>query len=248
MYLYPISPLMAGLLLNNRGAWVVAGILVIQIMLFALIDDSLPAYADNSDSLSETLLRSYWLISATLLTAVFVNFYERLNSRFRKEMSELAFKDVLTGIPNRRSLMEALEVSIAYCRANDSWLTLMMIDVDQFKNVNDSYSHAIGDQCLQWIAHRLQSSLRSNSDLVARIGGDEFVAMLPDVDDTQAERISRLIMDNIASRNDMEDKPLPALSVSIGHASARGKSLPSAKELLNQADAAMYRAKGRKLS
>ena len=240
MYLYPISPLMAGLLINNRGAWIVAAILIVQIFLLTLADQYLPAYSGNINTWDETLLRAYWLVAATLLTAVFVSFYERLNNRFRKEMSELAFKDVLTQIPSRRSLMEALEISIAYSRENDAWLTIMMIDVDQFKQVNDTHNHTIGDLCLKWIANRLQSSLRSNSDLVARIGGDEFVAMLPDVDEVQAARISELVTANIAANGEIDGTSLPDLSVSIGCASARGKDLPSAKEMLIRADTAMY--------
>jgi PAS domain S-box-containing protein len=90
-----------------------------------------------------------------------------------------AMHDALTGLPNRTMLFDALEKSIDKARAESSTLALMLMDLDRFKEVNDTFGHHFGDALLKQVAFRLQNQMRGE-DIVARLGGDEFAVVLPD--------------------------------------------------------------------
>ncbi|MES2603393.1 MAG: diguanylate cyclase [Pseudomonadota bacterium] len=244
IYLVPVSPLMTGLLLDGKAASMVAVLLCTNVLLLPVFADQLPMLGISDPQPGETLLRTFWIVLSTIVTTVFVIFYEQLNNLLRKQLRELAFNDSLTGIANRRSIMEALELSITVCRKNDRWLTVVLIDLDDFKLINDRNSHSAGDQCLQAVANCLQKALRSSSDLVGRLGGDEFIAVLPGVSDAHAQQVAE------ALRNAVEklfiilpDGTLCRLTATLGYCSRKGASLGSAGELLQFADAAMYVAK-----
>jgi len=114
---------------------------------------------------------------------------ERRNAEARLE--HLAHHDPLTGLPNRLMFIETLKHSIALAARGERRLAVLFIDLDRFKEVNDTLGHAVGDELLIAVAHRLVGHLRS-SDTLARLGGDEFVCVIEDVrDSTEAGRTSR---------------------------------------------------------
>src|SRR3546814_519847 len=90
---------------------------------------------------------------------------------------ELAIKDPLTGLYNRRSLIERLEQTIAHAKRSKEQVALMFLDMDRFKSINDSLGHDVGDGLLQQISDRINSAVRE-TDIVARLGGDEFVVLM----------------------------------------------------------------------
>ena len=161
----------------------------------------------------------------------------------------LAFYDPLTSLPNRRLLMDRLGQAMAASSRNQQYGAILFIDLDNFKTLNDTRGHDVGDRLLKAVAHRLGSSVREG-DTVARLGGDEFVVMLEDLGsiestaanltETVAEKISELI--NQAYH--LEDN-LPSYhgSASIGVSLFRGHG-DSVDTLLKQADVALYQAKG----
>ena len=168
----------------------------------------------------------------------------------RKEAEEkierLAFYDVLTDLPNRRLLMDHLQHAVAACARNQSHGALLFIDLDNFKDLNDTRGHDVGDLLLQQVAQRLKASVRE-SDTVARLGGDEFVVLLEDLGGTmeeaslQAERVGKKILQQLNMPYDLqmvEHHSTPSVGITLIH-----EQRQSVDELLKQADLAMYEAK-----
>jgi diguanylate cyclase (GGDEF)-like protein/PAS domain S-box-containing protein len=158
----------------------------------------------------------------------------------------LAFFDVLTGLPNRRLLMERIDQLLAGAQAGAGFGAVMFIDLDHFKNINDARGHAIGDALLRNAAERLSKLVRKG-DTVARVGGDEFVVLLAQLGDdndsardaalTVAEKIRRAIGEDFAI-----DGQSYGSSASIG-VTLLPKPGQDVHDLLREADTAMYRAK-----
>ena len=98
-----------------------------------------------------------------------------------EKVRQLAFYDVLTGLPNRALFINRVEQSLAQAERDGRLLALLCLDLDRFKEINDTYGHAAGDMVLQAAAQRLNSCIRRN-DTVARFGGDEFLILLPGLD------------------------------------------------------------------
>ncbi|TSE31853.1 putative diguanylate cyclase YdaM [Tepidimonas thermarum] len=163
----------------------------------------------------------------------------------RAQLSELAFYDALTGLPNRRLLLDRIEQALLHQVRAPSWCALLFVDLDDFKAINDRYGHAAGDAALVAVGERLRRSVRE-TDPVGRLGGDEFAALLPDLslDAPTAQRIAQRVAVQLLRRL---DAALPHLShvrtpASVGVLLFRGAHALST--LLKQADELMYRAKG----
>ena len=165
----------------------------------------------------------------------------------QKEIHQLAFYDALTGLPNRRMLLDRLQHAVLLNQRQPKQGALLFIDLDHFKDLNDSLGHAMGDQLLQLAARRLQQHLRK-IDTLARLGGDEFVVLLTDMhpDTELASQKAGLIADKIvqlmAEPFMLQDRPY-TLSASVGVVMFSDGC--NADELLQRADLAMYDAKER---
>ena len=163
--------------------------------------------------------------------------------RSNELLLELSNTDHLTGLYNRRYMMKALDKELQRSLRTSGSLSLIMLDIDHFKLVNDGYGHLQGDVVLQNVALLLQKELRSY-DCAARYGGEEFVAILPDSSLKEsvlvADRIRMAVQDNIFSG------PLAKLSltVSLGVASFSQDHPPTVDGFIKLADDALYRAKG----
>jgi diguanylate cyclase (GGDEF)-like protein len=207
----------------------------------------LPDFGVGLTTPAETQTRCFWIAMTTVVSMVFAHFYQQLNNLLRMQLRELAFHDPLTRIPNRRSVMEALELSIEVGRRNDRWLTVLLIDLDQFKLINDRHGHTAGDRCLVRVAEFLSRSLRSESDLVGRWGGDEFVVILPGASAEMARQITDTLRKGIADLIiTLPDGNMVGTRASIGSFSACGAELGTAGAMLQEADTAMYRIKQRR--
>jgi diguanylate cyclase (GGDEF)-like protein len=158
----------------------------------------------------------------------------RLQARFEHE----ATVDALTGVRNRRWLDLAFEQAIAGLRDRGGDASVLMIDLDHFKTLNDTHGHSVGDAVLRRTSQVLAASLRP-TDLVARYGGEEFAALLPDTDLTEAVAIAERLRNAVRAASSVP--ALPPLSISVGVASAKPPT--TADALLSAADAALYRAK-----
>jgi diguanylate cyclase (GGDEF)-like protein len=153
----------------------------------------------------------------------------------------LAYHDSLTGLPNRRLLDDRLTQAIHLAQRRDRKLAVMLIDLDDFKQVNDSLGHRAGDAVLREVAQRLALCVRK-ADTLARHGGDEFVVVISDVQaDSDCKLVAEKALRSLAAQFRLEDREM-ALRASIG-ISLFPTDAGDGDALLRNADAAMYRAK-----
>jgi diguanylate cyclase (GGDEF)-like protein len=162
---------------------------------------------------------------------------EALNQR----LEELATTDSLTGVHNRRAFEERLSEELARAGRTNSPLSLIIMDLDHFKGINDRFGHAVGDEVLKDFVQTLSPLLRA-SDPLFRIGGEEFVILLPGSEAAAAQELAHRIRATIAARRLPSDRGEVRYTVSIGIASL-AQTGPAAEDLLRAADRALYRAK-----
>jgi diguanylate cyclase (GGDEF)-like protein len=157
--------------------------------------------------------------------------------RFR----HLAQHDTLTGLASRLLFIDRLNDAIEKARHSQNGLALLMVDMDQFKEINDTYGHQAGDEVLRMTAQRMLDAVRI-SDTVVRLGGDEFVILLPEIRDPRdAETVAATLVTSLARPIRFNGTEMP-VSVSIGIGTAFTADI-DAEELMQQADIALYRAK-----
>ena len=125
------------------------------------------------------VLRSFNIVTTFSFVAYLAHYHAALANRVQTELGRLATSDTLTGLYNRRGLLEHLEQELTKCERSGKPLSLLLADVDNFKRINDTFGHDYGDQALQAIANCLRATVRAQ-DLVARWGGEEFLLLMPD--------------------------------------------------------------------
>lgn len=161
--------------------------------------------------------------------------------RVETQIARLAFYDPLTGLPNRTMLMDRLEKTLQACVNTAQSFGVLFIDLDHFKEVNDSLGHSAGDILLQRISARLSHALRAE-DTVARIGGDEFVVVLPFTDLDSTAEVAKKLFAELRRPIDLPRAPgyIPSLSIGVTAGPAETQTV---EQILQHADTAMYAAK-----
>lgn len=162
-----------------------------------------------------------------------------------EQLQQLAHYDTLTGLPNRLLFEERFEQVQQLAERNKTPFALLLLDLDGFKPVNDTYGHEAGDNVLRQIAERLQACIRRRSDTVARLGGDEFVILLPHLDQREdALQIARQIQIALARPLTLSGTTEASLTLGVSTGIAcYPEHGDSARNLLRAADAAMYQVK-----
>lgn len=160
----------------------------------------------------------------------------------KQKIEELAFSDVLTGLPNRLLLSERVKQSITICSRHNSTFALLFLDLDHFKQINDSLGHPFGDRVLQQVTERLKKCIRE-VDTASRLGGDEFVLLLHEADAEGAEVCARRVLDELSVPFSIDSMNF-TVTASIGIAlyPADGANMA---DLIKNADSAMYHVKER---
>lgn len=167
----------------------------------------------------------------------------RLRAEHVKQLDDIAHNDMLTGLSNRRSFTTSASSLLALAERQGSMTAVLMLDLDGFKNVNDTLGHEGGDMLLREVAQRLGQSVR-NSDLVARLGGDEFVVFLPEFDSVDGVKgVAQKLLESLCQPYVLApNQPCPPVGASVGIAWSpdHGEDLNT---LMRHADMALYEAK-----
>jgi diguanylate cyclase (GGDEF)-like protein len=194
----------------------------------------------------------HFLMIATMMPAMslLAGRLSRMRERMRRQkadlaqavrrVQELATRDELTGLPNRRHMLELMEQELRRCVRSGHTFCLAVIDIDHFKQVNDQHGHGAGDEVLRLLAHEMQGELRL-SDVLARWGGEEFVAMLSDSRAGLARGGVERVREGVSRLECEVDGALLRVTVSVGLAEHHAGE--SVEQTLERADRALYEAK-----
>jgi diguanylate cyclase (GGDEF)-like protein/PAS domain S-box-containing protein len=186
------------------------------------------------------ILGSVALVHMNEKEAVLGNFVDLTEGR----VMQLAYNDPLTGLPNRKLMMDRLEQAIVSAKRRKGRLALLFVDLDEFKEVNDTYGHDTGDQLLIEIANKLRDVVRRENDTIARIGGDEFLILLTDVrDKSHIETVAQLLFEKFSKPLSIGAQALKLrvkFSVGIALYPEHGEN---SETLIHHADTAMYKVK-----
>lgn len=189
-----------------------------------------------------TLLISHLVVVETIIAVVLLGFSVVMlaNEYVTRELKQMADRDSLTGVYNRRAFLVLLDQLTHYAQRMHFPVSVLLLDLDHFKRINDTWGHQRGDQALCHVVGIAQQCLR-DGDVIGRLGGEEFAIALPNASQAEAQQIaSRLRMAMAAQPLHHAELTLP-LTASIGVASWQGGESPDS--LVNRADAAMYQAK-----
>lgn len=178
----------------------------------------------------------------TLLAGIVVDILDRKEAE--QKLKNEATIDPLTGVMNRRAFSDKLNYHISYSRMNKIPFSLLMIDIDFFKMVNDRWGHAAGDMVLKSFTENIVHKLRKE-DVFARYGGEEFVMILPDTDRQGAEIFGNRIREYIASSPCLAGEGVIRITISIGCTTYTGESNITGSDILETADKAMYISKNK---
>jgi diguanylate cyclase (GGDEF)-like protein len=159
------------------------------------------------------------------------------------KLKRLASTDPLTGVANRRRFSEALEETLAVSKRNGAPISLIMLDIDHFKKVNDTYGHATGDKVLKAVCERMEANVRPQ-DVVGRLGGEEFAVLLPDTPPDIGQIVAERLRRSLEISPVHTDQGAIRFTASFGGISvAQGAKIPDADEFLNIADKCLYASK-----
>jgi diguanylate cyclase (GGDEF)-like protein len=225
---------------NHAAGWFLIAWVLLEGFTIAAAVRFLVSTSGDGDALYYNWL-PFSMVAASILTALGVADRLRAQRLALSDAEKRAQTDPLTGVLNRRSLIERLEAACARARARGLPIALLFIDLDHFKQINDSFGHQAGDACLRAIIEPIHAELRQ-SDVIGRYGGEEFVVILSSADAAAAHPIAQRILERVAGvRVDGYGNPI-SLTCSIGIATSDTLGLWD-EHLLARADAAVYVAK-----
>ena len=191
----------------------------------------------------------WFLMRATRMTTAHGCFVVVVHENItRRKLAEqraaaLAVRDPLTGLANRRAFNQELNRAWSRCRRAHSPLSLLSIDIDHFKKINDTFGHPAGDACLKSVARIIKKHARRPEDLAARVGGEEFTLLLPETELGMARNIAEHLHQAISHQSGAEGVPHAAITASIGLVGIIPTHETRPEMLLTAADVALYAAK-----
>jgi two-component system cell cycle response regulator len=180
-------------------------------------------------------------------TILKLTYQDRVEEEFQRQLYDSATRDGLTGVFNKKFLLDRLSAEFAYCTRHNVRLSLCMFDIDHFKRINDRWGHVAGDAVLRQLARVVNKASRTE-DIICRYGGEEFAVLLREIDEKQAalyaERIrSQIEQENIAY-TDKDGRPQSiGLTISIGVATLGTKKFGTVDDFVATADKRLYQAK-----
>ena len=244
MVLAPVTPLLAALLRGRDWGWYSSITISVGIALYGAME-ARGWFADSGIPPTFQIdLYEFWLILEVLVSALIGHHMSSENDQLQDTLREHARIDFLTGIPNRMSINESLNVAARESKRSSNWLSVMMLDIDFFKKFNDVNGHAAGDECLRRVAQALRATLHRPYDFVGRYGGEEFSVKLPRIDPEGAKIVAENLRKAVATlRIPYRPGKSETATIPIGVASAVASLDGEGQKLLKEADQAFYTGK-----
>ena len=238
------GPIVYLALFDRKAGWIG---FTVSLLLLSIVASFQYVGWTNSIFIGETgLLISNYCVAAIscLLVTWIVGDYARRSKEHSEAHLRNAETDFLTGLANRRKISDTLKQEADRARRSNSYLSLILVDIDYFKRLNDSSGHQAGDRCLIVVAELLNHFAMRSIDVVGRYGGDEFVVILPSTNAHAASEIAEKISGEMASRSlRYEADGSDRVSLSLGVVSLQGEAIESADFLIKCADEALYYGK-----
>jgi two-component system, cell cycle response regulator len=196
----------------------------------------------NGEKIMRCALKDGDKISIGSTTILKFTYHDEIDEVFQQKMYEAALRDGLTKVYNKRFMLERLTTELAYSRRHKTDLTLLMMDIDHFKRVNDVHGHPAGDAVLIKVASTIQAVIRTE-DILARFGGEEFAIICRNTDLPSSAILAERVRSQVESTTiEWDDKKIP-VTVSIGIASAMALAAVTVEKLIAAADEVLYAAK-----
>ena len=170
------------------------------------------------------------------------SYQDDIEEQFQKQLYDSATRDGLTGAYNKKHFAERLRTEFAFASRHNTYLSLVLFDIDHFKKVNDTYGHLAGDEVLRRLAGVVTEQLRTE-DTFARYGGEEFAVVLRETDDERAFIIAERIRRAVEANEFIHDGKTIPVNISMGVATLHGNNYPSVRELVQTTDEYLYKAK-----
>lgn len=195
------------------------------------------------------LILSGAAVALAALIGMLVTMREARNTKrlrkHRDELAELSTTDGLTGIPNRRMLDNFMDMEWSRAVRSSTPLSIILMDIDHFKNYNDSYGHGAGDECLIQVAEAMSNVVVRSTDLLARYGGEEFSCILPNTPNDRAAEIAEKLRQAVADENIPHEHSTAAnhVTISVGVATIVPRPGDDLADVFEHADANLYQAK-----
>lgn len=224
-----ILPLVAWLAMQSQWLYAIAGVsAVLVVMASYLISRKLYSFMTRT------------MVLQIENAKLFNNLVEA-----NKELQKKSATDILTKVPNRRAFTEEFKKIHSNLYRTGQFLSIVILDIDYFKRVNDTYGHVVGDKVLARVARVIQSKLKRPSDFVARYGGEEFVVMLPSTEADGAVQVAQDIVDAVSQTpmSDLVSDTVLTVTISAGVASVLATESASIDFYISKADKALYEAK-----
>ncbi len=242
--LAPLIPVFAMLIINIRGACI--SLLLIGVVLAGLyflnLSDIVP-YSPYPES-QKIFARFITILSTSLVSAIIVWRFAHTAKILMKELEQNSQTDFLTGVLNRRGIDTMLGREVGRAQRNDSWVSIILMDVDHFKRFNDINGHQAGDDCLVEIVGEIEKCINRKTDTLGRFGGEEFLVILPETDSSGATRIADYIRQSISKLGILYDPHhQDSVTLTLGVATGRGSEIESNEQFINLADQALYQGK-----
>ena len=229
----------------GRGQYFVAAAFVLVIALFAMrVVGLATGNVETLSLLASSLVQgATFLVSIVCLIVLSLGLVVMTKERSDERNRVLAMQDELTGLTNRRSILDTLEQQLAMARRSGQPLSLLMLDLDHFKRVNDSFGHLAGDEVLRQVAAGICSRLRAQ-DIAGRYGGEEFVVILPATTVEGAVQLAEELRKSIgAERIEIGEGHAITITISIGVYGGIPAAGQRVEDLIGGADQALYQAK-----
>ncbi|MGO2512078.1 GGDEF domain-containing protein [Marinomonas polaris] len=235
----PLCPIFAALIGGYRESLIITIILALGVILATIFSQHITDLTGEIHSQQKSIDRGFWLTISIIFSGVFGRFFLKRYAELTQQLKNENIQDPLTGLFNRRGLNLHFSTELDNANTANLPLSLILIDIDYFKKINDMYGHDIGDVCLIEIANTLSQAIRKN-DIIARFGGEEFIIILPNTPKNEtvaiAEKLKVLISNQKFSSFNL------SLTITQG-LTEYNKNNDNALKMIKRADKALYKGK-----